>query len=293
MNFEAGKYLVGESEIVCPYCDKLNGKGISYLSWKHLTIHNKTLEDVRKEFPDLVTMTLDYYENQKSKASGTKTVQCKFHNDDDCSKETIVVKKSAAKYYLCDKCKAAGKILDKRSSKEAQLNREKTLESKYGEGIKNPNQVPGSTDRAKETYKKMGRKQGYADEEYARKSRETMQKNYDTNVTNVMHIKEIAEKVGQKVTKEANPERGNKISEALKGQESKLKDRTYQEIHGEERANQLLEKKRQVNLDKFIKNDFPLLLDYFDFEFIDEKYLGAHIFHNFKCTKCGLIMNKD
>jgi very-short-patch-repair endonuclease len=39
--------------VECPYCDKK----FQFLHWKHLTIHNKTVTDVRTEFKNLPTMT--------------------------------------------------------------------------------------------------------------------------------------------------------------------------------------------------------------------------------------------
>jgi very-short-patch-repair endonuclease len=47
--------------VICPYCNK----NLKWLNYGHLKIHNKTLTDVRKEFPEVPTMTLIESQNRK------------------------------------------------------------------------------------------------------------------------------------------------------------------------------------------------------------------------------------
>lgn len=56
------KHLVSNVGYVeCPYC----GKDGRVLQWKHLKTHGKILDDVRKEFPNLPTMTEEYHKEQE------------------------------------------------------------------------------------------------------------------------------------------------------------------------------------------------------------------------------------
>jgi len=59
MSIYKSKHNVGDVEFVeCPYCEKSETNRFKMLHHKHLAGHNKTLEDVLKEFPGLITMTL-------------------------------------------------------------------------------------------------------------------------------------------------------------------------------------------------------------------------------------------
>jgi len=139
------------------------------LHWQHLKMHNKTIQDVRKEFPDHPTMTL-IESNRRSKA----------------------------------RLKCTNKI-------------NKTCEAKYG-GV------------------------GFASNELKNKTLDSIQEKY--GVDNCMRVEDIALRMGSQLTKEANPERAKKISKSLKGQSSKLKGKTYEEIHGRNKAAKL--KKQRI-----------------------------------------------
>ena len=254
MNFEVGKNLIGDCEITCPYCGKLNGMNKAYLSPKHLTIHKKTLADVRIEFPNLVTMTKAYYDKQKERAIGTKEVNCKYHNDSDCCKETKIVKKSASKYYLCDKCKSAGKVLDKRSSKEAYEKRAKGLMEKHG--VSNPRHIPGVIEKTKKTNEERYGGTGFASQELAKKTRDTIQERFGEN--NVMkskegkelYIKSLQEKYGENITSPWNLLKvKKKISEQLidyyKENEHHTSGKSYNEMYGETKSNKLITQRRE------------------------------------------------
>ena len=159
-------HLIEDLEYVeCPYC----GNPFKMLHWQHLKIHNKTIQDVKKEFPDHPTMTL-IESNRRSKA----------------------------------RLKCNDKIIE-------------TCNDKYG-GI------------------------GFASDELKDKTIDSIQNKY--GVDNCMKVDEIALRMGSQLTKEANPERAKKISKSKKGQKSKLKGKTYIEIHGKEKAKKLIKEKR-------------------------------------------------
>ena len=70
-------HLVKDVEFVnCPYC----GKQMQFLHWKHLKIHNKTIKDVRKEFPYTVTMT-----KKDIKKRSNRRVKCEKQIIDTCN----------------------------------------------------------------------------------------------------------------------------------------------------------------------------------------------------------------
>jgi len=245
MSYVKGDQLIGNDPIICPYCDKLTDKNKTMLSPKHLKIHGKTLKDVRNEYPNLITMTKLYIDNLKQKgidqSNKTKKVKCIYHNDDDCSKIIIEVPKTNANYYLCDKCKLAGKEnKDGRTKKEAYEKREVKLIEKYG--VSNPRYISGVTEKIQKTCDSKYGGVGFASDELAEKSRSTIRNKY--GVSNVMKFNDIAKEVGSKMTKEANPERAKKISESHIGLPSKLKGRKYEEIHGKEKAKKLIKEKR-------------------------------------------------
>jgi len=229
-------------------------------------------------------MTLDYYENQKSKASGTKTVQCKFHNDDDCSKETIVVKKSAAKYYLCDKCKAAGKILDKRSSKEAYEKRAKGFEEKWGKGVRNPRHIPGVIEKTKITNEEKYGGTGFASKELAEKTRNTIKEKFDED--NIMksekgkqlYFDSMENKYGIGVKSPTQIKLvAEKISKKLKGRSSPNKGKTYFEIYEPDKAQQLIEDKRQIGAESYKIKPTPSQFQIELFELVKTIFNGVRL----------------
>ncbi len=289
------KQTIGDvSEVLCPYCDELNGKGKSMLHFSHLKKHGKKLIDVKQEFPDHITMTLTYYQrsSEHNKRAGQisaqsamddKTVTCMY-----CEKEEIIVKKNWSNKQACPLCLSKGfENPDGRTKQSANDNRSKTLQRKYG--VDNAANIDGVTEKKANTNLERYGGTGFASEELSAKTRIRIEEIY--GVRNIMKDKTIAKKVTDVVN--SNPERAKKISDALKGIPSKLKDRSYDNIHGNEKAEKLKEDKRSLFRNRFIKNEFPKLLDYFGFEFLDEIYKGAHIFHNFKCKKCGLVMNRQ
>ena len=50
--------------VSCPYCENNENK-FKVLHWKHLrNLHQKNLDDVRREFPDIPTITLKEYQKK-------------------------------------------------------------------------------------------------------------------------------------------------------------------------------------------------------------------------------------
>jgi len=93
--------------ITCPYCKRQ----FQYLYWKHLKTHNKTLENVRNEFPDLPTMTKSRYEieieykEKRKKAKKESDKKTKIVNCFHCKKEIEVNYNCSNEYSICKYCK--------------------------------------------------------------------------------------------------------------------------------------------------------------------------------------------
>jgi hypothetical protein len=153
--------------VTCPYCNK---SGFKMLHWGHLSkVHNKCLEDVLLEFPNIPTMT-----KKESDRRSEKRQECNKKITETCNKKYGGVGFKS-------------KILENKSRNE--------IEKRYGH-------------------------------------RNIMKTQYGRN-------KFIGDKNPLKDQKARE-----KLSKSLKGKPSKLKGRTYVEIHGEEKAKELIEEKR-------------------------------------------------
>jgi hypothetical protein len=154
MSIYKSKHNVGDVEFVeCPYCEKSETNRFKMLHHKHLAGHNKTLEDVLKEFPGLVTMTL-VEKNKKINATklatekfinniqngNTKESKCWYNDDQNCSHEIRIVEIYEPNHFLCKKCESLGKkSKDKRTFEETKEKRIVTFNERYG--VDNAKQV--------------------------------------------------------------------------------------------------------------------------------------------------------
>lgn len=126
-------------------------------------------------------------------------------------------------------------------------------------------------------------KKGFGNKKTREKARKTMEEKYD--VDNYMKTDEAKQELSDRMKKENNPERARKISESLRGQESKLKGRDYEDIHGEEKSEEIKQQKRdkllnkQEVIEKFSKFGFELM----------EEYGNARTRHQLRCINCGKI----
>lgn len=170
MSFKS-KYNIQDVEsIKCPYC---NITGFKMLHWGHLKkLHNKTMEDVNKEFPNIPTMTKKESLRRKQKA-----IECANKVKETCNK-------------------------------------------KYG-GI------------------------GYKSSVLCKKSMNTTKQKFgNENIMKVDQYANLFRGPNGIPSKNKNPDRAEKISKALKGKPSKLKGKSYKQIHGEEKTKKLIEDKR-------------------------------------------------
>lgn len=134
--------LTDGKEVICPYC---NQGGFTQLHPKHLKKHGKTVDDVKREFPNFPTMTVERYNlqissgnmggeetKQKMKNKPTKIVMCYYNDLDDCSHEIKEVLDYLPNRYLCETCRGLGrKPIDGRYDELANIKREKTFSEKY------------------------------------------------------------------------------------------------------------------------------------------------------------------
>jgi len=278
-------------EITCPYCDDLNGKGKKMLHHSHLKQHNKKLIDVRKEFPNHITQMLSYYlKNQEilkeaSKKSGQTALEEKTIRCIHCNCE-LIVKKNSSNNQACCKCISNGlENPDGRTKLHANESRQKTLKNKYGENVTNAAHINGIKEKKLLTNLRRYGGTGFSSDDLTTKSKQTIQDKYgEDNIMKTDHGKNFF--IGNN-----NPMKrkdvSDKVSASLKGRPSKLFGKTYEEIMGEEKALIIKEERRNMFLQKFIKEEFPIILKGLQLEFIDDEYLGSHYKHNFKCIKCN------
>ena len=247
-------------EVVCPYCNELDGKGKHLLHFSHLKKHGKKLVDVRVEFPDHVTMTLDYYQRSSdfnknaAQASAATAHQIKTINCVHCRKE-MSVKNYESNTQACPECLSNGlDNPDGRTKEHANEAREKTLKGKHGPNVTNAAHVPGVTEKKIATNIERYGGVGFG-ADYGRDCRFTMEETYgDENIMKTEEgvrrfVKGIKKKYGVNITNPLQiPEIKRKVSESLRRkyeqEDHHLKGKTYEEIYGEEKARELKEQRR-------------------------------------------------
>ena len=256
-----GKHIIEDLEFVeCPYCIKGISNQFKMIHWKHLQkLHGKTIDDVIVEFPGHPTMTLTEANKKKQSAiiggekskeshSLVKTIKC-IH----CG-TVLVVKNNEANKQSCTFCLEQGlENPDGRTKNTANSERSKTLQKKYG--VNNAANIPGVTEKKIETCEFRYGGVGFASEELAKKARKTIVDKFGSD--NIMKtdegvlslIQTFQEKYGEDIT---NPlhifEIKNKMMESArkyyKNNDHITKGKTYEEIHGIEKANELRKQRR-------------------------------------------------
>lgn len=247
--------ITTEQFVTCPYCGD-ESKEWRYLHWKHLKVsHKKKLNDVRIEFSDHPTMTKSFdderLEGSKKSAEShdqPKKIQCIYCGDD------IWTEKNRGNKQACLKCLKKGlENPDGRTKPEAQANRVKTFQDKYG--VDNPHQIPEAIEKANKTCDEKYGGSGFAGK-LAKKTRATikekygaenimqteeglhrfiksMQNKYGSKITNPLHILEVADQVSH--TKR----------EYYKINPHHTKGKTYIQMYGEEATKKLKELRRE------------------------------------------------
>ncbi len=186
MNFVAGKNLVGDSEITCPYCDKLNGMNKTILSPKHLKAdHGKILLDIRSEFPDHVTMTKNYYDKMKERQNEskgkTKIIKCC-----NCSNEFEGNINLSNKFTLCKACKKNG-VKDELGIKRHK-NMIKTLQKTYGDNITNVSHIKDVVNKRNDTVSKKSNDPNYF-KDIVNKRNNTLEEKYGPDYKKILNEK--------------------------------------------------------------------------------------------------------
>lgn len=286
------KHIITEDVFVkCPYCNK----EAKILHWKHLKMHDKKLDDVLKEFPGRATITREDYD-KKCATSKTGTVASKqTHNEKrkvkciHCNTE-IEIRKNESIKQACKSCLDKGlNNPDGRTKEHANEAREKTLIKTYGDDVTNAAHVPGVTEKKIETNKERYGGIGYSSS-YAHKCRKSTEDIFGNE--NVMKTEEglerfkkyFKDKYGDQIT---NPmqilEIAKQASESMKKHYKEnghhLKDKTYEEIHGPEKAKELKEQKRISGAEGFrkVKDQFTSAPQKELFELVKEIYPKAEL----------------
>ena len=257
MNFVKGKNLITTDQyITCPYCG-IDNQPWRYLHWRHLKLsHNKTLQDVRNEFPDHPTMTKSFDDDrlkgtQKSKQTHN---QLKKINCIHCKCELKVPKNTSNKQ-ACQSCIDKGlENPDGRTKPEAQVNRVKTFQKKYG--VDNPHQIPEAVVKANKTVEEKYGGRGFASKSLARKTRKVIKEKYGSE--NIMQTEEgyarfisgLQKRFGKDITNAQHVfEIRQRTTKSLINHFQKnghhLKGKTYIELYGKEAAIALVEVRRK------------------------------------------------
>lgn len=202
----------------------------------------------------------------------TKIVKCLY-----CGNEITRTKYESNKY-VCNDCFLKGyKEQDKRKSTESKQKRIDTNLMRHG--APNVKQVKEFNDKSKQTSNEKGGI-GFANPETNIKIR-----NYLIETTGCDNIMKT-EKMRNQFSKPRSEETKRRISEAKKGNPSKLKGRTYEETMGEEKAEQVKDSKRNKGIDQYY-HEVMNRLELMNLEFLDDEYKGIKHEHNFKCKICG------
>jgi len=123
--------------------------------------------------------------------------------------------------------------------------RKKTYEENFMKkyGVKNPQQLKEFKNKASETCKQKYGGRGFASKELEEKSRDCMEERYGNR--NIMKTEDGKKHFRGDKNPLRDPTIAEKVSETKKGQPSKLKGKTYEEIMGKEKT-----KKRKKELKK-------------------------------------------
>lgn len=257
MVYIKGKNLITTDEYVtCPYCGD-NSEQWRYLHWRHLKLkHNKTLEDVRNEFPNHPTMTKSFDDDRIKGSQKTaqthnqlKNIKCIY-----CECE-IKVPKNTSNFQACKECLSKGfENPDGRTKPEAQNNRIKTFQKKYG--VSNPQQVKEFSEKASQTFDSKHGGRGFASKKLAKKTQKTIKEKYGAD--NIMQSKEgmykflaaLKLKYGKDITNaydilEVREKTRKKLIEFYKQKDHHTKGKTYNEMYGEEASKKLIELRRE------------------------------------------------
>ena len=287
------KHIVADVEYVeCPYCPEGPKNRFKILHWKHLkSLHKKTLKDVLQEFPNLPTMTLAEFEKKcttskmgtqasKQTSHNIKTIYCIY------CKEKMEVRNNESNIQACKKCLNKGlENPDGRTKKQANVKRVETIQGKWGKNVTNIQHIPGVTEQMIHTQVEKYGGIGFASKELGKKSKDKIKEKFGgENIMKTNHGKQFF--IGDKNPMRRSPEARMKVSNKMKGRESPLKGKSYEEIYGEEKA-ELLKKTRSDYFTKLFLPKMGKFLEYNHLKLIDSEYLGAHIKHKWKCIICN------
>lgn len=276
--------------VLCPYCKQR----MTTLQYTHLRKHNKTTEDVKREFPGYPMRCLRLQELSKKGGQSSKQTYNKMKkiNCIHCGTE-MEVRNNKSNKQACQSCLDKGlENPDGRTKDTANQRRTETLQDRYGKDVTNISHIDGVIEKRGQTNDELYGGTGFGSEITGGKARVTIKDVYGGD-GNIMHTEEGKKQFtgsNNPLSKE-NPdsiEARKKISQAITGKPSKLKGKTYEKIHGEEKATVLKGNRSEHFKQKFLPS-LEKALDYFELELLDSEYQGAHIKHKWRCKKCSTI----
>jgi len=270
--------------VICPYCNE----EFPTINYKHLKKHNKTLADLRKDFPETIEVCKNTMDKRKAgnkrgnTANKIKIIQCCYCN---CNME---VRNNEANNQACQSCLNKGlENPDGRRKNQANERRTKKLQKKYGEGVINAAHVPGVKEAKIKTNNERYGGVGFASQLLKQKTKQTTQEKY--GVDNWRQTDEGRTKA--RIDLNTQQSHNNSIS----SRKENAKPYPYKGMPlstriGEKRANEMIEIAKTRERKKATIDIFEKMPNY-NVKLVDDKYLGTHHRHNFKCLTCGEIFN--
>jgi len=271
--------------VLCPYCEAEGiEKRLKMVTKKHLSTHNKNLEDAKNDFPNVSMICKKSSDKKKeignkcSTANKMKLIKC-FH-----CKEEIEVRNNTANKQLClvclEKWKNGNTSIenpDGRSKSSANENRSNTMLKTYG--VTNCRHIDGVEEKIKKTNNEVHGGTGFGSKELAKKSNDTMEKEYGER--NWYQTDEGREQAKEQLNSdEANLKSGN----SRKGMVSHRLGKKIHEIIAPDKVDGYLQNLSDKHKKNFLQ-EFDEKLKYFQVECVDD-YNGARDTMNFKCIIC-------
>lgn len=295
------KHLITQTKYVeCPYCEKGIKNQFKLLHWKHLLTHKKTLEDVRKEFPNHPTITLEEFNKRKENTilarnkkklseDKTKKINCYY-----CKKQFEANLNISNQYGVCPECKSKG--LKNIGSLKGIEQSTKNIKEKYG--VDNVSKIKDVIEKRNKTIQEKRKDPEYY-KKIVKKREKTLVKNYGEEYKNVISEKiqeTILKKYGYKFAlqiPESNIKFKKTILEKFGGSPTKgkfLSEETKKKLSiarkGIPKSEEHKLKISKTHSLNFIEK-LEKYLDYYELELLDQYFQGAHVKHNWKCKKCG------
>jgi G:T-mismatch repair DNA endonuclease (very short patch repair protein)/DNA-directed RNA polymerase subunit RPC12/RpoP len=305
-----GKHLITEEEfVICPIC--ADGKHYKLLDKSHLSVHKKSLDDIRKEYPNVPTCCASV--NRKAQESRIKKLQEKYPHIPgivnvsqikEIANKVQNTKKSDPDHYL----KRAEKIKQtnlKKYGKEWIFQTEEFINDlKEKMSNKSEEEKLDIIKKIKKTKLEEYGNENYTNRDKANQtnnvlyggnaptcSKEVIEKRQNNNMKKygVKETLELQEVINKR--NETNINKYGGISPLCNPDVINTRNENSLNKYGETHHMKTIEYKtmfKERELNKFLPKLYEELKKK-NLEIVEKTYCGAHITHTFKCLVCGEI----